>query len=249
VEWAGLAEVFLMFLAGILISEATGARDKRANQLERKLEKNLVELEELRLRNDQAREVIGELQKRIVDKGTSMAAVRELTLMFSSTQPHNLYRALLQCIAKELGAEACALYLRGPNSHLLCSLGYPEILPGRVKMADECGLLAQAISEGRVVTLRDLLQSPEGCRSAQPVMMAGPLKGPDGEVLGAVAVERMPLLKLTPTSVRLLEAILDLCSQSLNRAVSPVTSFATSRHRADRKEAPDSRPGDAHAFR
>jgi hypothetical protein len=244
-----MVEVFLMFLAGVLISEAVGASHRRAEYLESQLQKYELDLEDLRRRNEQSTAVIGELQRRIVDKGASMASVRELTAMFSSSQPQSLYRALLHCVVKELGAEACALYLKGPDNHLLYTLGYPEILPGRAKTADACGLVALALTERRVVTLRDLLQGPEGCSRNQSVMMAGPLELPEGVVVGVVVVEQMPLLKLTPTNVRLLEAIIDLCLQSLSRTMSPSHGYLPARHRMDVKEGSGARPGEAHALR
>jgi hypothetical protein len=249
VETSAMVEVFLMFLAGVLISEAVGAGHRRADYLEHQLQKYELDLEDLRRRNEQSTAVIGELQKRIVDKGASVANVRELAAMFSSSQPQSLHRALLHCLVKELGAEACALYLKGPDNHLQYTLGYPEILPGREKTADECGLVALALREGRVVTLRDLLQGPEGCTRNQSVMMAGPLRGSEDEVVGVVVVERMPLLKLTPTNVRLLEAIIDLCTQSLRRTMSSAHAYAPARHRMDVKEGSGAGPGEAHALR
>jgi GGDEF domain-containing protein len=57
------------------------------------------------------------------------------------------------------------------------------------------------------------------------VLVAGPLFGGDGAVVGAIAVERLPFMRLTPTTIRLFSLILDWGSTALQNA----TLYAESR--------------------
>ena len=74
----------------------------------------------------------------------------------------------------------------------------------------DTALIGQVLRERRVVTIRDrILEVGPSLAARDAGLMAGPLLHPDGQVAGVVVVERLPYLRLTPTSVQLFELILD----------------------------------------
>jgi hypothetical protein len=73
-----------------------------------------------------------------------------------------------------------------------------------------------------VVTIRERL-AVEGrpALKREPVLMAGPLYWPDGNLAGVVVIEKIQLLKFTPTTERYFQLILDWARDALERASIP----------------------------
>jgi hypothetical protein len=88
---------------------------------------------------------------------------------------------------------------------------------GPVPMWD--GLIQQAVQTRQVVTVRDrLVREGAAAAAAEPIIAAGSLLDRDGDVIGVIAIERMPFLALTPMNLRLFGMILDWGSSALRNA-------------------------------
>ncbi|HKO23618.1 MAG TPA: GAF domain-containing protein, partial [Chloroflexota bacterium] len=176
-------------------------------------------LQELSERYRATLDVKAELEKRIIDQPTSIATLYTVAKKLTTLQTSALYPAIMDLVVTCLEAEACALYLQD-DRQLRLQAGRPEIWPGRPEVCGaDADLIGQVLAERRVVTIRDrVLALGPALAAREAVLLAGPLLDPSGQVAGVVVVERLPYLRLTPTTVHLFELILDWASTALHNA-------------------------------
>jgi GGDEF domain-containing protein len=218
-----LIQPFLFVVVGMVIGQAVRAQRQRLTDAEANYHQATEALRTLAQEHSTTHAVKVELEKQIVGQPDTVTTLYEMAKKLETLQTDALYPALLGLIQRFVGAEACTWY------HVEGALVQRfESLPHRPadRSVAPSGLLAQAIGERRVVSVRDRLLAlgPEAL-GHEPVLVAGPLFGGDGAVVGAIAVERLPFMRLTPTTIRLFSLILDWGSTALQNA----TLYAESR--------------------
>ena len=229
-----LIQAFLLFVGGVLIGELVRGRQERVASLESQERHATQALEQLRQRYDAAEEVTAELQKRVVGQPASVVTLCGMGKRLGTLGREELHEAIVDLVVNLLEAQACALYLLH-NGQLRLSTGFPEAWAGRrevitlddpsFKSLGESGLVSQAVRKLAVVSIRDrLLETGIPPSFREPVVMAGPLLDVGGRLVGIVAIERMPFLKFTPSSVRLFGLILEWVSVALQNANSRDTT-------------------------
>jgi polysaccharide biosynthesis protein PelD len=221
-----LIQPFLFVVVGMVIGQAVRAQRQRLTETEAKFRHATETLRTLAEEHSTTHAVKVELEKQIISQPDTVTTLYEVAKKLETLQAEALYPALLGLIQRFMAAEACAYYgVEGTKVQRIDSL--PQQPADRpVALRAPQGLLAQAISERRVVSVRDRLLAlgPEAL-GHEPVLIAGPLVGGDGAVVGAIAVERLPFMRLTPTTIRLFSLILDWGSTALQNA----TLYAESR--------------------
>ncbi|MDQ6602889.1 MAG: hypothetical protein M3Z19_09185 [Chloroflexota bacterium] len=214
-----MIEPFLFIVVGTLIGHAVRAQRQRLTEAEATRNQATDALHALAQEHATTHAVKVELEKQIIGQPDSVMTLYEVAKGLETLHRDDLYPAMLGLIQRFMAAEDCVCYRM--DGHMVRAVAS---LPKRPHTADEpphipSGLIAQAVRERRVVTVRDrlLTHGPEALRG-EAVLVAGPLLDRDGAVIGVVAIERLPFTKLTPTSVRLFGLVLDWGAAALQNA-------------------------------
>ncbi len=214
-----LIQPFLFVVVGMVIGQAVRTQRARLTETEANYRQATEALQTLAREHSTTHAVKAELEKQIVSQPDSVATLYEVAKKLETLQADALYPAILGLVRRFVAAEACGYYeVAGARVQRIESL--PRLSTDRaVAPHAPDGLLAQAIGERRVVSVRDRLLAlgPEAL-GHEPALVAGPLLGSYGAVIGAITIERMPFLKLTPTAIRLFSLILDWGSTALQNA-------------------------------
>ncbi|MBI2932284.1 MAG: hypothetical protein HYY16_11585 [Planctomycetes bacterium] len=126
---------------------------------------------------------------------------------------------LAQVCAECLGVDAAVFLKRDAQLHLAAirGNGWPQRPADR--LASDEGLAGLALERGTMVTSLEA-KDPQG----EPFSLCGPLKGPDGERLGAVGFQRVSFRQINAPFLQRLSALLDWTAACLVRARRQATS-------------------------
>ncbi len=211
---------FLLFVSGVLVSELVRSHQRAAEEARAKLQKTNKLLHALQEQYTLAVDAKSELERHIANQPVSIGTMTEFASRMNALRTQELFPAILELLHTMLDAQACAIYLFD-SQQLRLAVGQPEGYAGRPAIITPNDILAyRAIRERRTVSVRDMVQhyGPNVPAPSQ-AMLAGPLVGRDGQLLGLVVIESIPFFKFTPGNVRLFEQLLAWASSSLQNAL------------------------------
>lgn len=165
------------------------------------------------------------LEKQITTRMATLATLYEGAKRLEILQVDLLYPSILEFITKTLNAEMATLYVKIDTGWKLEeSWGFTEEALPKEFYADGEGVVGLAAQAGKILSIRDFLsgEMKEHNRSFQisDVLLAGPLrKGETGEVVGVVAIQRIPFARLNSATVNLFHFLLGWGSRALGRAI------------------------------
>ncbi|MBA3823656.1 MAG: GAF domain-containing protein [Ktedonobacterales bacterium] len=209
----------LLFASGILVSELVRSHKRNAEEAKEKLRDAKATTKLLQEQYTLAVETKDELERRIANQPLSIGVVSEFATRMAGARPQDLYPALLDLLQNLFGVGASALYLLD-NRVLRLVVGQPEAVAGRaLTIPPDHALVARALRERRVVTMRDLVAEHGPAAPARNLgLAAGPLFAADGQFLGVIIIEQMPFFKFTESNLRLFEQVLTWMSRSMQNA-------------------------------
>jgi len=227
-----LLQPALLFAGGAIVGELVQGRQQRLARAAEALRSTTGALQSLAAQYQILQEVQDELEQRIVSQPTSIASLYGAAKQLSSLDHSAVCLAAVNLVAEYLSAEACSLYLER-DGRLLWQAGTPAKQAGRWYVLDTNEpLVSQALSEHRVATIHEQIMQGVGPMTEElQTIMVGPLLDGAGSVRGAVVIERLPFLKLSPANVQLFALLVDWASIALQnaemheRAVGLATTF------------------------
>jgi GAF domain-containing protein len=210
---------FLLFVAGILVSELVRSHKHAAEEAQQKLQKANTLFHTLQEQYTRTVDIRNELERRIANQPISTGIVTDFASRMNTLRTQDLYPTILDLLHSMLEVDACALYLPD-NRQMRLMIGQPEGYAGRPGMITSNEVLAyRALRERRVVTIRDVVQQQGPGTPPIYGMLAGPLLGRDGQLLGLIVIEAMPFFKVTPGNIRIFEQLLLWIATSLQNAL------------------------------
>lgn len=222
-SWSELRSVARYVTPLLLIGTGFGLGALRESQLRltRELEARVEgleqELADQAVRFMAATEAKHELERRVADERASLSSLYAAARALETLEPDRLYPAIAATARRFLQADACQCYvLDGERLRLRAAEG-PA--PERPEIAPDDGLVGLAVRLGRPVSVRDYtaIGSLEDLQSAG-LLMAAPMTGAEGALLGCITVTRLPFLRLTPVSLDRLGLVADWGARSLENA-------------------------------
>lgn len=217
---------FLLFVAGILVSELVRSHKRAAQEAQQKLQKANTLFHTLQEQYTNTVEVKNELERRIANQPISTGIITDFASRMNTLRTQELYPIILELLHSMLEVEASALYLLD-NRQLRLAIGQPEGYAGRPGTITTNEVLAyRALRERRVVSIRDVVQQLGPNTPHTYGILAGPLLSRDGQALGVIVIEAMPLFKLTPSNIRLFEQLTLWISSALQNALVMETMLA-----------------------
>lgn len=170
-------------------------------------------------------EVNRELEKRIVSRMSTLVTLYEGARKLEQIYLEDLYPSILDFVAKTLGAEEAAFYLKTEEGWQMAhQVGWKEYQRRPRQFKTEEGITGLAGFHGKIFTVRDFLSSHARIEKGAPnllgdALMAGPVRrGEKGEVVGVLAIQYLPLLKFTSATVSLFNFLLTWASRAVERA-------------------------------
>ena len=212
---------YVLPLSLLTVGFVLGALREERQRQERGLRSRVAELEEeladQAVRFLAAAEAKHELERRVADESASLSNLYAAARAMETLDVERLYPAIAATTRRFLQADACQLYLLdGELLRLRAAEGAP---PPRSEFRPDEGLVGFAVRQGRPVSIRDfvLVSSLEDLQGAE-MLMAAPLTGQGGSLLGGLAVTRLPFLKLTPASLDRLRLVADWAGRAIENA-------------------------------
>ena len=185
--------------------------------LESRVEALEHELADQAVRFMAATEAKHELERRVADERASLSSLYAAARALETLDAERLYPAIAATARRFLQADACQCYvLDGDMLRLRAAEG---AAPDRPEIAPDEGLVGLAVRLGRPVSVRDLttIRSLEDLQGAA-LLMAAPMTGQEGALLGCVTVTSLPFLRLTPASLDRLGLVADWGARTLENA-------------------------------
>lgn len=190
----------LLLGTGFLLGAIREERRRETEGFGRRVRELEDELADQAVRFMAASEARHELERRVADEGASLSSLYAAARAMETLDVERLYPAIPQTARRFLQSEACQLYmLDGDALRLRAAEGPPppltELSPGE-------GLVGLAIRQGKALSLRDYMtvSSAEELQRA-PFLMAAPLMGREGVLLGCLTVTHLPFVRLNPVSL------------------------------------------------
>ncbi|MDO8527783.1 MAG: hypothetical protein Q7T03_08870 [Deltaproteobacteria bacterium] len=164
------------------------------------------------------------LEKRIVTRMATLVTLYEGARRMETVQVEQLYRSILEFVAKTLDAGEAAVYLKTPEGwQLKEKYGWKDYEKRPEKFKPDEGITGMAGASGKVVSVRDFIhQGKEGPIAPELLgdcLVAGPLrKGEQGEVLAVLSIQNIPFLNFNSATINLFGFLLQWASRALERA-------------------------------
>lgn len=215
---------FLFILVGFLLGEAKTAFLLREEYLTARLR----ELEHLNTtltkENDVTKEAHRELTAIIANRQDTIVTLQEITQRLKSHEPDAIFHGILESFHEDLGAEECSFYVAEEKRlRLAQTFGWKDYhhRPGSYSFGE--GLVGMAGQMGREQSVKDLVLHRHAVRNKPPDMLgdsllAVPVIGLEDRLYGVASIEKLPLLKMTESTIQTARIICDLAAQSLNCA-------------------------------
>ena len=207
----------LLMATGFGLGALREAPRRAARALEQRVEALEHELADQAVRFMAATEAKHELERRVADERASLSSLYSAARALETLDAERLYPAIAVTARRFLQADACQCYvLEGELLRLRAAEG---ATPERPEIPPDEGLVGLAIRLGRPVSVRDatLIASLEDLHNAS-VLMAAPMLGAQGTLLGCITVTSLPFLRLTPASLDRLGLVADWGARTLENA-------------------------------
>ncbi len=211
----------LFIIAGGALGELREAQKRAHKALAERYDEVEAGLQDIAQRYLAAVEINHEMQRRIVTQTSTVTTLYQAAKRLEELDVEELAPAALELVTSFIEADACALYLRQDGRFVLkAALPAGDRVPRPTELDTTRGLLAIAVGARRTVTVRDVIAEATPAEiMSQPLLMATPLAGQDGEVIGLLTVERIPFLRFTPTAVKLFGLLGDWASTAFQTAL------------------------------
>lgn len=149
-------EPFLYIVVGMLVGHAVRAHRQRVAEAEARCHQATDALHSLTREHAATHAVKVELEKQIVGQPDSVMTLYEVAKGLETLQADAIYPAMLGLTQRFMAAEGCTFY-RMEGAMVQAGASLPQRPDGADALRFPDGLLAQAIRERRVVTVRDRL--------------------------------------------------------------------------------------------
>lgn len=211
------ATPLLLIGVGFGLGALRESQQRMTRGLEARVEALEQELADQAVRFMAATEAKHELERRVADERASLSSLYAAARALETLDAERLYPAIAATARRFLQADACQCYVLDGDTLRLRAAEGPA--PDRPEIAPDEGLVGLAVRLGRPVSVRDLttIRSLEDLQGAA-LLLAAPMTGQEGALLGCVTVTSLPFLRLTPASLDRLGLVADWGARTLENA-------------------------------
>ena len=211
----------IFMVIGWIIGEIRQGYIKKGQNTQNELKEEKYASSLLEEENKLIKKVNKEMEKRIMDEVSTFSSLYETSQRLQSFDEEEIYSAILQTLIQYLDAQICSLYLLKKDKLLLKeAIGERPNRPEKIDYKKDNGLIARSARESSIFSVRDFLFSNDDdmLDVNQPIMVA-PLIKSNGEVLGVLAIEKMPFFQVTASSLKIFSLLADWVSSDIENAI------------------------------
>jgi hypothetical protein len=208
-----------LFLFAVIIGAFSDAFRHRIKIVEAKIQDQKEHLTALNKQNELLIQTNRELRNRIMEESPSFQTLFEMAHKLCTRNGQIVYSVVLDILEEHLQAERSAFYLvKGNMLQLAACIGWDKVLEqDQILSIDHCKMIKQAISEKKLVSLRDFVYRDE--RTLGDRIVAAPVcSQTDGKVIGVITIEKIPFDRFTPQSLRILSLVADWTAKTLTQS-------------------------------
>lgn len=211
----------LFFIVGWVTGEISQISINKINNMLGELKREKLRAEKLDEENNLIKKVNKEMERRILDDVSTFANLYETSKQLQSFDLESIYHSILNLLNQYLEAQDCALYLLENDTLVLKESICPTKKPvEKIQIYFNEGIIARSVRDKRVYSVRDVLQRNRGylLHSEEP-LMAAPLVKTNGEIIGAITIEKMPFFNITGSAVKIFALLADWVSADIESAL------------------------------
>ncbi|GEM_PF-2805794 len=211
----------IFFIAGWVVGEIRQMYIRKMNDTLCELNREKTRAEKLEEENTLIKKVNKEMERRILDDVSTFANLYETSKQLQSFDLESIYRSILNLLTQYLEAEECSIYLYGEETLFLKdSISNTKKPIKKIAINFNEGIIAKSVRDKKVYSVRDVLETNKGylLHSDEPLMSA-PLLKTNGEIIGAITIEKMPFFNITGSSVKIFALLADWVSADIESAM------------------------------
>lgn len=218
--------LFSFVCTAVVLGLVQNSRFRQLLQTRSELEEVRNESERLRQRLQVVNTANQKLNERILGEVTTVQSFADIARRLSVLEEKDLYPALCDLVADFLHAQEASVYmLKGEKLQLMAQKGWENVPPEAKELSRDKDLLWSALDQRKVVTPLDLEKMPgqtgmDAARRHRRLICAPIFHPQNGEVMGAVSVDRLPFAHLHGNTLGMLGVIAKWAGDSLFNASS-----------------------------
>ncbi len=220
-----LLHPFLFIQVGFIIGEVKTTFILREDYLTTRVEELENQNDKLSKENDIVKAAHKELTIDIATSQDTITMLNEISKKLKSIDINDIYRGVLESFRDYLGAEECSFYeLQGNLLVLKNSIGWKLYYRRPQSYEVGRGLIGLAAELKESLSIKDVVLGkrkfdPEQTKVLGDSSLAVPVLGLEKKVYGVASIEKIPLLKLTDSTIQAAKITCELAASSLNNAV------------------------------
>lgn len=214
----------LFILIGFMVGEVKTAFILREDYLTQRVQELQNENEKLLKENEIVKEAHRVLTAHVATRQNTITILNEITARLKSYDEETIYTGILESFRDNLGAEECSFYIcEGENLRLTHSLGWKEYYRRPNTFPLGKGIVGIAAKTSHTVSVKDYVLKKRTQEEDPPdilgdSLLAIPVLGLENRLFGVASIEKLPLLKLTDTTIQTAKVVCELAASSLNNA-------------------------------
>jgi len=211
----------ILFMAGgLVLGELRERHRRRERQLKEHLEEVESALQDLSVNLLTLQEANQELEVRILSQDQTVQTLYQAAEGLKQLDEAAIYPALTDMLVDLMGVTTASVYLlkddhfeRGVTKGPITETQAPVLVP----MSE--GMMSGALVRREVTTIKMVLSKKElAGYEDRPILITAPLIIEGGQVVGMLNVHRLPFLRFTPATVRMVGLVADWGSIAIGNA-------------------------------
>jgi len=217
---------FLFILVGFMLGEIKTVFILREDYLTNRVEKLVTSTDKLTKEMSVIKEAHKGLTIDVVSTTDTITILNEITGRLKSIQVEDIIRGMLESLRDYLDVEECSFYAQEGNLLMLKdNIGWKEYYRRPEIYEIGKGLIGLTAERRRITSIKDAVLKKQhgqekGSRMLGDSVIAIPLIGMDDTLYGVASIEKIPLLKLTDSTIQTMRVIAGLSASALNTAYS-----------------------------
>ncbi len=206
----------LFFIVGAVLGEIRQMQIRDYGDLAEERDSFRNAFEKIKTKYEALSEAKQEIDTRIISQEQTLGTLYEAAQGLRSLSKDNIYPAVLEILREFLSVEDCSIYLlEGDRFKIHTAIRHGG--PGLPEYMDSSeGMMGLALEKRRAVSIKEV----EGTQYIHSgIIISAPIFVDKGrQVIGVLNVEKMPFLKFTSDSPRVLGLVADWCGTSIENA-------------------------------
>lgn len=161
-----------------------------------------------------------ELDTRIIGQEQTISTLYESAQALKSLKEEDIYPAVLKILKEFVSTEECSIYkASGDKLKMIANLGWHGDNNHPLEVDIEEGIMGQAFSTGKTVSINDVLKADEPYNfSDLNLIVSAPITTSEKVVLGVLNIEKMPFVKFNLQSIKMVSILAEWCGSALENA-------------------------------